>query len=42
LLVESGKKEEGETEPSLAVELDPSLASRVPAGELVAGETTGP
>ena len=42
LLVESGKREEGETELSRAVELDPSLASRMPGGEPVEGQTIGP
>lgn len=42
LLLESGEREEGETELSRAVELDPSLASRIPDGEPVEGQTTGP
>jgi tetratricopeptide (TPR) repeat protein len=42
LLVESGEREEGETELSRAVELDPSLASRIPDGVPVQGQTTGP
>ena len=42
LLVESGKREEGETELSRAVELDPSLASRILDGEPVEGQATGP
>jgi hypothetical protein len=42
LLVESGEREEGEKELSRAVELDPSLASRIPGGEPVEGQATGP
>lgn len=42
LLVESGEREEGERELSRAVELDPSLASRIPGGEPVEGQATGP
>lgn len=42
LLIETGERNEGEDELALAVELDPSLASRIPDGELLQGETTGP
>jgi len=42
LLVDAGHRKEGERELARAVELDPSLASRIPGGEPVAGETTGP
>ena len=42
LLVDAGEREEGERELARAVELDPTLAPRVPDGQPVAGETTGP
>ena len=42
LLIDSGERKEGERELARAVELDPSLESRIPAAEPVAGGTTGP
>ena len=42
LLIASGERKEGQRELDRAVELDPSLASRIPGGEPVAGEATGP
>jgi tetratricopeptide (TPR) repeat protein len=42
LLVDSGDHKEGQLELDRAVELDPSLASRIPSGEPVEGGTTGP
>ena len=42
LHVESGDREDGEREISRAVELDPSLASRILDGEPVEGQATGP
>ena len=42
LLIASGERKEGRRELDRAVELDPSLASRIPGGEPVAGEATGP
>jgi tetratricopeptide (TPR) repeat protein len=42
LLIQSGERTQGEDELAVAVELDPSLASRIPEGELVQGDTTGP
>ena len=42
LLLGSGQRKEGQKELARAVELDPSLASRVSGGELVQGGATGP
>ena len=42
LLIASGERKEGQRELDRAVELDPSLASRIPGGEPVSGEPTGP
>lgn len=41
LLFGSGERQEGQDELALAVELDPSLAARIPDGEVVQGGTTG-
>jgi tetratricopeptide (TPR) repeat protein len=42
LLIDTGEQREGEQELERAVELDPSLESRIPTGEPVEGGTTGP
>jgi tetratricopeptide (TPR) repeat protein len=42
LLIDTGEQREGEQELARAVELDPSLESRIPTGEPVEGGTTGP
>ncbi len=42
LLIDSGERKEGKQELATAVQLDPSLESRIPDGELVTGGTTGP
>ena len=42
LLIASGERKEGQRELDRAVEFDPSLASRIPGGEPVEGEATGP
>ena len=42
LLIDSGERKQGRQELARAVELDPSLEARIPAGEPVSGGTTGP
>ena len=42
LLIDAGERQEGRQELDRAVELDPSLASRITGGEPVEGGTTGP
>lgn len=42
LLIDAGKREKGQAELELAVQLDPSLESRIPDRLLVVGDTTGP
>ena len=42
LLIDSGERKQGRRELAKAVALDPSLGSRIPTGEPIAGGTTGP
>jgi len=42
LLVDSGKRKEGKAELATAVQLDPTLESRIPDKLLVVGDATGP
>lgn len=42
LLIQTGRKHEGQEELHVAVRLDPSLASRIPDRRLVVAETAGP
>jgi tetratricopeptide (TPR) repeat protein len=42
LLVDNGERNEGKAELAIAVQLDPTLESRIPDELLVVGDTTGP
>jgi tetratricopeptide (TPR) repeat protein len=42
LLVDTGHRQEGKAELAIAVELDPTLESRIPDKLLVVGDATGP
>jgi tetratricopeptide (TPR) repeat protein len=42
LLVDIGERKEGKAELAIAVQLDPTLESRIPDELLVVGDTTGP